>query len=70
LHPEPKIGGVEFGRRISAKHGSLAFMAGVDLHMALLNQTRTNAPCAKTLGIKYFLQLHARSIAAQIDPPL
>jgi hypothetical protein len=34
--------------------------------VTLLNQTRTDTPCAKTLRIKYFLQLHTRSIAVQI----
>jgi hypothetical protein len=31
----------------------------------LLHQAGANPPCTKALGIKYFLQLHVRSIAVR-----
>ena len=47
--------GVELGRRVGA---APHLATGQHLHMALLNQSGTDAPGAKALGVENFLQLH------------
>ena len=39
-------------------------LAQIDLHVTLLNETRTNTPRAKTLGIQNILQLHEAIVIA------